>query len=287
MQTINRSILVVVGLVLLMLVQTAEAASVTLAWDPPTSGTPQGYAVAWGSQSGVYTSYVDVGAAMSHTFTNLVDGQTYFFAAFAYISGVPSAASNELRFGGCASAPGAPSNLIGNVASTTVSLAWQPPGGDPPKGYRVQVGSTSGASNLADIPVTTTSLSGTATAGNYFIRVVSVNDCGAGPASGEVAVTVGGGGKKAPGAPRNPKKQVFRTAVTLSWEAPSSGDAPETYFIEVTDNKGNHLGNVDIGSPSTSVTGNVPPGTYHVRIRGANSGGMGPATSTMIVIVTP
>ena len=272
-----------------MLAQTAEAGSVTLAWDPPSSGTPQGYAVAWGSQSGVYTSYIDVGPATQHTFTNLVDGQTYFFAAFAYSAGVPSAASNELRVGGCVSAPGAPSNLIADVASTTVKLAWQPPGGDPPRGYRVLVGSSSGASNLADIPVIATSLSGTATAGSYFIRVVSVNDCGTGPASGEVSVTVGGGGvgKKAPGTPRNPKKQVFRTAVTLSWEPPSTGDAPETYFIEVTDNKGAQLGNIDIGGPATSVTGHVPPGTYHVRIRGANSGGMGPATSVMTVIVTP
>ena len=291
-KSIKKTIVGVVGISLIMLAQTAQAGTVTLAWDPPTSGTPpQGYAVAWGSQSGVYASYVDVGLATSHTFNNLVDGQTYFFAAFAYISGTPSAASNEVRVGGCTSAPGAPTNLIGQVSSSTVSLQWQPPGGDAPRGYQVQVGSSPGASNLANIPVVTTSLQGTASAGTYFIRVVSVNDCGSSPVSGEVSVTVGGGnggGKKAPGAPRNPKKQVFSGGlVTLSWDPPSTGDAPETYFIEVQDHRGNGLGNVDIGGPATTVSGRVPPGTYHVRIRGANSGGVGPATAMVTVIVNP
>ena len=279
-----------VSALLIVLANTAEAGSVTLAWDPPTGAAPDGYAIAWGFQSGAYTDYIDVGLATSHTFTNLVDGQAYFFAAFAYTTGVPSAASNELRIGGCASTPGAPANLTANVANTLVTLGWQPPGGEAATGYRVLVGSQAGSADLADIAVTTTALAGTATAGTYYVRVLGVNDCGSGPASGEVSVVVGssgGRGKKAPGAPRNPRRQVFNTAVTLAWDAPDTGDAPERYLIEVMDHRDRPLANVDTGGPVTAVSGHVPPGTYHVRIRGANSGGVGPATSKVTIVVTP
>ena len=278
------------GILLIALANTTvEAGSLTLMWDPPTSGTPpQGYAIAWGFQSGVYSDFVDVGGATSYTFPNLVDGQTYFFAAFAYSAGLPSGPSNELRSGGCSAAPSAPTQLTGNVSNTLVQLGWQPPGGETPKGYRVQVGSRAGLTDLADIGVATTALAGTATTGTYYVRVLGVNDCGAGPASNEISVTVGssGNGKKAPGAPKNPRKQVFRTAVTLSWETPDTGDAPERYIIEVTDKHGGPLANVDTGGPGTSISGHVPPGTYHVRIRGANSGGVGPATAVVTIVTT-
>ena len=291
MHALKRTLIAAIGLLFIAMSTTTEAGTVTLAWDPPATGTPAGYAVAWGSQSGVYTDYVDVGKATSHTLTNLVDGQTYYFAAFSYDASGPSAPSNELvHVGGCATAPAAPSGLTGDVASSTVSLRWQAPVGEAPTGYRVQVGSRPGITDLANLFVTTTALSGTASAGTYYVRVLSENLCGASPVSNEISVTVGGGAggkKKAPGSPRNPKRQVFNSAVTLSWEAPSTGDAPERYFIEVTDKHGAPLANVDTGSPITEVSGHVPPGTYNVRIRGANSGGVGPPTATLTVIVTP
>jgi hypothetical protein len=237
----------------------------------------------------VYTDYVVVGAATSYTIHNLTDGQTYFIAAFSYIAGVPSAPSNELRFGGCAGAPNAPTGLTGSVSDMLVHLAWQPPSGEAANGYRVQVGSNSGLSDLADIPVATTSLAGTATAGTYYIRALAVNNCGSGPASSEISVTVGSSGarKRSPGAPKNPKRQVFRTAVTLSWEAPDTGDAPERYILEVTDRHGRPLANLDTGGPGTSISGHAAPGTYNVRIRGVNSGGTGPATSVITIVTTP
>ena len=291
MHAFKKSLITVLGLLLMALSSTTEAGTITLAWDPPTTGTPTGYAIAWGAQSGVYTDYVDVGRATSYTFDNLVDGRTYFFAAYAYDASGPSSPSNELRHsGGCASAPAAPGGLTADVVSTTVKLRWQAPVGEVPHGYRVQVGSRTGLSDLATLYVTTTALDGTATAGTYFVRVLSENLCGASPASPEVSLTVGGGsggGKKAPGAPRNPRKQVFHSAVTLSWDTPNVGDAPERYFIEVTDKHGAPLANVDTGSPITTVTGSVPPGTYNVRIRGANGGGVGPPTAMITVIVTP
>jgi hypothetical protein len=81
-------------------------ASATLAWDPPTQnvdGTPlndlAGYKLYWGTTSGVYDEFVDVGAATMHTIDNLIAGQDYYFAATAYDhSGNESTFSLELTW---------------------------------------------------------------------------------------------------------------------------------------------------------------------------------------------
>ena len=60
------------------------AASVTLAWD--ASSGAAGYKIYYGTTSHNYSSVIDVRNATTYTFTNLVDGRTYYFAATAYDS---------------------------------------------------------------------------------------------------------------------------------------------------------------------------------------------------------
>jgi fibronectin type 3 domain-containing protein len=60
----------------------AYAAQVTLAWD--TSDEAAGYKIYYGTASNTYTSVVDVGPNLTYTFTDLPDGNTYYFAATAY-----------------------------------------------------------------------------------------------------------------------------------------------------------------------------------------------------------
>jgi hypothetical protein len=61
---------------------TAQAADVTLAWD--ASDGAAGYKIYYGTTSNSYTDVVDVGDVLTHTFTNLPDDVTYYFAATAY-----------------------------------------------------------------------------------------------------------------------------------------------------------------------------------------------------------
>ena len=60
----------------------AYAAQVTLAWD--ASDGAAGYKIYYGTTSNNYTSVVDVGTNLTYTFTDLPDGNTYYFAATAY-----------------------------------------------------------------------------------------------------------------------------------------------------------------------------------------------------------
>src|SRR5262249_49409353 len=107
-------------------------------------------------------------------------------------------------------APSAPTGLAGSASGTTVVLTWNAPaGGDPPTGYIIEAGSSSGQADLANIATgnTATTLSAPGVpAGTYFVRVRATNASGNSAPSNEVTITVGAGGgpsgcTAAPGAP--------------------------------------------------------------------------------------
>lgn len=83
---------------LLAMAAGAEAVpSVTLAWDPNTESDLAGYVVSYGTQSGVYTTTIDVGNQTSWTTSQLRGGRRYYFAVQAYSSsGLFSGYSNEV-----------------------------------------------------------------------------------------------------------------------------------------------------------------------------------------------
>ena len=56
-----------------------------------------GYMIHYGTASGIYSMGIDVGSATSYTVSNLIDGQTYYFAITAYnAAGVESEHSGEV-----------------------------------------------------------------------------------------------------------------------------------------------------------------------------------------------
>jgi hypothetical protein len=116
---------------------------------------------------------------------------TYYVRVRARNACGTSPASNEIVVvvGGC-STPTAPVGLSAGVNGSAVTLNWQAPGGTV-TGYRVEVGSTPGASNLAQLePGNVTGLTATAPNGTYHVRVRALSGCGAGPASNEIVVSV-------------------------------------------------------------------------------------------------
>lgn len=73
--------------------------SVTLAWDPSPSVEVSGYNVYQGGASRTYTNVVDVGPALTVTFTNFARGTTLFYAATAYATnGLESDFSAEVSY---------------------------------------------------------------------------------------------------------------------------------------------------------------------------------------------
>src|SRR5215208_336984 len=64
----------------------ADAATVTIAWDPSPDETVIGYQVYVGTSSGSYTATFDVGLATSFSYSP-PDASTYYFAVAAYSAG--------------------------------------------------------------------------------------------------------------------------------------------------------------------------------------------------------
>jgi len=141
-----RGIGLAVALALLLTAYTATA-QVTLAWDASTSMV-DGYWLYYGTQSGSYTTRVDVGAVTTYTVSGLTSGETYYFAVTAYdrTDNVESAFSNEVSAmpsssqpppaggglthsggGGCTINPGAGFDpvIMGITALGLTTLIWK------------------------------------------------------------------------------------------------------------------------------------------------------------------
>lgn len=177
-----------------------------------------------------------------------------------------------------------PQDLQASVGGSQVSLTWAPPVNAPPGAtYLLQVGSSSGASNVFSANIgAVTSISGTVPNGVYHARLTLVYASGAfGGISSEVQFSV----PAAPRAPTGLTASLSGRTITLSWTPPAGGGVTD-YVIEA----GSSPGGVDVynGSVGAVVTVSAPvaPATYHIRVRARNVGGLS-APSNEVVVVVP
>jgi hypothetical protein len=91
----------------------------------------------------------------------------------------------------------------------------------------------------------------------------------------------------APGAPGNLAAIVSGSSVGLNWTAPASGDPVITYVLEAGSSSGAaNLANIATNSAATTfLAGGVPAGTYFVRVRAQNAGGISSASNEVVVTV--
>ncbi len=91
--------LVVISLILFLTNINSYAAQVDLEWDPNSESYLAGYKVYYGNSSGSYDGNIDVGNQTSYTVTDLVEGETKYFALTAYdMSDSESNYSNEVVY---------------------------------------------------------------------------------------------------------------------------------------------------------------------------------------------
>jgi len=180
--------------------------------------------------------------------------------------------------------PGAPQRITALVANATVTLGWQ--AGPPPAatGFVVEAGTSASATDIGVFPVgLTTSATGALPPGTYFARVRGVGATGAGAASSEVILTVPATATP-PNAPGTLSASVAAGVVTLQWSA-ASGNAT-TYVVEAGTASGlANIGRFATGHLDTNLATPAPPGTYAVRIRAANTFGIGPPSNEVTVVV--
>lgn len=270
------------GLTLAALLLGAASASaqvtVTAAWDANTDGFTAGYRVYIGTQSGVYPWSQDVGMATSVPLT--LDSGSYFFTVRAYNqAGDYGPASAEASID--LTAPGAPTGVSASVFGSRVTLSWGAPvSGAAVTGYILYVGTAPGAANVVNGMSVGNILTATGDLGpgRYYVRAQAVNRFGPGPLSQEISFVVGG--PEAPGTPSALTATWQGTVVTLSWGA-SLGAA--TYIVEAGSVPGaSDMGSFVIGA-ATSYSVDVPPGTFYVRVRAANSLGMSAPSNEVVV----
>ena len=90
-----------------------------------------------------------------------------------------------------------------------------------------------------------------------------------------------------PGVPTGLTASSSGSSVTLAWIAPTSGTAPDTYFIEAGSASGlADLANFSTGTAATTFSANnVARGTYFVRVRAGNAfGKSGPSNEAQLTV---
>ncbi|HYE88347.1 MAG TPA: fibronectin type III domain-containing protein, partial [Vicinamibacterales bacterium] len=93
-------------------------------------------------------------------------------------------------------------------------------------------------------------------------------------------------GLEAPGPPRSASASASGSVVTVNWDHPNTGGEPTGYLVEVGTSPGHTLQQEIVGTPRPTLALNpLNPGTYHVRVKGVNWAGPGPATADTVVVV--
>ena len=88
------------------------------------------------------------------------------------------------------------------------------------------------------------------------------------------------------GAPISLQGSVNGSTISLQWTKPSSG-TPTSYQIEAgSASGGTNLANLNTGNTNTSFSANnVGAGTYFIRVRARDAGGVGPASNEIKLVV--
>ena len=274
----------------------ASGTSVTLSWMAPASGcTPTGYVLEAGSASGLSNlANFNTGSTATSFSTSGIGAGTYFVRVRAANAGGSSAASNEASFTSPSSTPtpppctvpSVPVNVAATVSGSSVALSWGAASGSPTS-YIVDVGTSSGASNVAsqNTGSTATSLTSTLSPGTYFARLRSTNACGTSAVSNEVSFTIAAAPCAAPSAPGGLTASASGTTVTLSWSAPAG--APTSYRVEVGTTAGtSNVSSADTGSAATSASLTLAAAKYFIRVRAVNGCGMSSASNEVTVTTT-
>ncbi len=184
-----------------------------------------------------------------------------------------------------AGVPGPPGDLRAAVSGSAVVITWTPPAsGGTATSYIGYVGSTPGASDVyvGDVGNVTRVVVAAAPM-TYFARVRGRNAAGIGPASEEIAITVG----QPCVIPSAPVLSGYAAGSTgrIAWNTPAGGPV-DHYTVAVGNAPGaSNLYSASVGLVN-SVSADLPAGTYFVRVAAHAACGSG-APSNEVVLAVP
>ena len=152
----------------------AVGSGIAVTWTAPSSGAPAYYAVAWGTAPGAANLPLQLVPGTSGRLDlPAAPSGTYFFRVYAVGSVDVSAASREtsVTVTSSASVPGPPMAEQAIAGATSLTAGWNAPTiGGAPTLYELQIGSTLGASDVADLTTADRLLTRSVSAGNYWVQ---------------------------------------------------------------------------------------------------------------------
>lgn len=260
----KRAISIVVTLI--GIAATAEAATVTLAWDPNSEPDIAGYKLSYGTTSGQYTTTVDVGHVTTHTLTNLAGGVTYYFVLQAYNASGTSPYSNEVSV--TTFLPLSVTNLTANRASpqppnTTITFSATASGGIAPYQYKWWI-ITGNTQTIGSGWSTSSSFAWTPTVANsnYTIRVWARNalstadapDSSAATLQMSFAIATGGATNQAPTVNAGSDKTITLPATATLTATVSDDGLPVGSSLTRSWTRVSGPGTVTFSAPSSATT---------------------------------
>ena len=192
------------------------------------------------------------------------------FATFALL--LLTLSTSSLR----AAAPSAPTNLTATVSGLAVTLSWAASANSPTH-YVVQAGAAPGQTSATYHVGGATTLSGSAGAGTYYVRVVAVNADGTSAPSNEVTVVLTSG-CSAPSAPVNLRAIIRGTEAFIFWRQPLTGTA-SGYTLQVGGAPGQTFAEYPTGG--TTLNANVGSGAYFLRVVASSPCGSSAASNEL------
>jgi Hydrazine synthase alpha subunit middle domain len=258
-------------------VQSVVGNTVTLQWTAAAAAT--GYLVEGGTTPGGTMGQIPTGSANTIFSFPSPSGVLYLRVKALGANGAPGAASNEVQVAvNVPTPPDAPTNLTGNAVGSRLQLAWTTAAsGGTPTALLLNV---AGAMSLTVPLAPGQSFSYPAVPpGTYTLSVAAQNATGTSPASNSVTLTFPGVCTP-PGIPTNVRASSAGRRVTVWWDSPASGGAPDAYTLNVT---GAFTGSV--GTTERSLSGTVGPGTYTLAVVANNACGTSGATPSQTVVV--
>ena len=260
-------------------VQSVDGNTVSLQWAAAAGAAPTDYLVEGGFTPGAVLGQVATGSTSTTFSFPSPSGVLYLRVKALGSNGVTSAASNEVQvFVNVPTPPAAPTKLTGNAVGSRLQLAWtNATTGGTPMALLLNV---TGAVSLTVPLAPGQSFSYPAVPpGTYTLSVAAQNAAGTSPASNSVTLTFPGTCTP-PGVPGNFQATKAGNRLTVSWNSPASGGAPDTYTLNVT---GSFTGNV--GTAERLLSGAVGPGTYTMAVASSNPCGTSAATPPQTLVV--
>ena len=265
------------------IVRPGAAPTAPIAQITATLGANNVATVTWQTANATAATLNGAGVALSGTSNVTVTGDTTFTLVARNAAGQTATASASVT--ATSASPGTPTSMAASVAGTRVTLSWRPPAsGAAPTSYAIDVGTTSGASNIAqnyDVG-DVLSVAGNLGRGTYYARVRATTTAGVSASSNEVRFLVG----RRLRTPGSLAVNWTGTTATLSWTAPAADGVDEvatSYVVEAGTSPGaSNVGSLNVGN-ITTLRADVPFGTYYVRVRALNDVGESDASDDVEV----